>query len=195
MSSTLLYLAIVAVWAIVLVPMWLHRDTETTTGFSRLLHRRGDQPGTVAADDLTEHPDDELTPVPGPAQRRNRRAAVIARRRRRTTGLTILTATVPLLPIFDLAPWYVTAPPALLLTAHLALLRTATKIDAQRAAEARENRRHQIRLEAEARAAEAEAAATLAATPDATLLNFTPRTDLFDQYAEDPQDTPRAVND
>lgn len=37
MSSTLLYLAIVAVWAVVLVPMWLRRDND---GFSRILHKR-----------------------------------------------------------------------------------------------------------------------------------------------------------
>jgi hypothetical protein len=38
-SSALLYLAIFVVWAMVLVPMWLRRDTETT-GISRLLGRR-----------------------------------------------------------------------------------------------------------------------------------------------------------
>lgn len=43
MSSAVLYLAIVAVWAVVLVPMWLRRDTEAT-GISRLLHKRPDEP-------------------------------------------------------------------------------------------------------------------------------------------------------
>jgi hypothetical protein len=37
MSSAVLYLAIVAVWGIVLVPMWLRRDGD---GIGRLLHRR-----------------------------------------------------------------------------------------------------------------------------------------------------------
>ena len=37
MSSAVLYLAIVAVWGIVLVPMWLRGDGE---GIGRLLHRR-----------------------------------------------------------------------------------------------------------------------------------------------------------
>ena len=38
MSSTLLYLAIVAVWAVVLVPMWLRREPETPAqaGLGRL---------------------------------------------------------------------------------------------------------------------------------------------------------------
>jgi hypothetical protein len=44
MSSAVLYLAIVAVWGIVLVPMWLRRDGE---GIGRLLHRR-------TADDAVE---------------------------------------------------------------------------------------------------------------------------------------------
>src|SRR5512139_2426021 len=39
MSSTFLYAAIVAVWAIVLVPMWLRRDGEAV-GFARLRARR-----------------------------------------------------------------------------------------------------------------------------------------------------------
>jgi hypothetical protein len=53
-SSTLLYLAIVAVWAVVLVPMYLRRDSDNT-GITRLLHRRSGmaEPGT-ASDTLTE---------------------------------------------------------------------------------------------------------------------------------------------
>ncbi|MBC6460595.1 hypothetical protein [Actinomadura sp. HBU206391] len=53
MSSTLLYLAIVAVWAVVLVPMYLRRDSDNA-GISRLLHRRSGmaEPGT--GDTLTE---------------------------------------------------------------------------------------------------------------------------------------------
>ncbi|GAA2082255.1 divisome protein SepX/GlpR [Actinomadura alba] len=57
MSSTLLYLAIVAVWAVVLVPMYLRRDNDTA-GISRLLHRRSGmaEPGmdTATGGTLTE---------------------------------------------------------------------------------------------------------------------------------------------
>jgi hypothetical protein len=51
MSSTLLYLAIVAVWAGVLVPMWLRREGDAPA-FSRLLHRRA-HPDDVSADDAS----------------------------------------------------------------------------------------------------------------------------------------------
>src|SRR4051794_33591261 len=105
MSSTLLYLAIVVVWAIVLVPMWLHRDTETT-GISRILPRRL----LVADYETVQEFDDALPaehapvlaepappPAPAPPERPvacSRRAAIMARRRRRTTGLTLLAITV-----------------------------------------------------------------------------------------------------
>src|SRR3954469_11887117 len=108
MSSALLYLAIVAVWGVVLVPMWLRRDG------SRLLHRRAET--DEQADVLTEPPVDDYAPfekdiVPAgfvpegfvpegfvpvgkarrPARRgRVTRAAVIARRRRRTLGVALL---------------------------------------------------------------------------------------------------------
>src|SRR5258708_26070429 len=100
-SSALLYLAIFVVWAIVLVPMWLRRDTETT-GISRLLGRR---PVTID-EEFDSSPSSSPSPssnvpssdVPSPAvpseevlddpvapsrSRRRGRPPVIARRRRR----------------------------------------------------------------------------------------------------------------
>ncbi|MGW5413606.1 hypothetical protein [Actinomadura geliboluensis] len=112
MSSTVLYLAIVAVWAVVLVPMWLRRDTEAS-GISRLLHKR---------DDEAEEPEETAAPEP---RRRVTRATVIARRRRRTTGLAALLVTAGAVVASGVAPWWVTLPPAALLAGHLALLRVA----------------------------------------------------------------------
>ncbi|MEO5874484.1 MAG: hypothetical protein ABIS86_17145 [Streptosporangiaceae bacterium] len=193
MSSTLLYLAIFVVWAIVLVPMWLHRDTETT-GISRILHRRH-LASDVSPDEETLHDvEDELpteedlvttrshpasAAVPAPA-RRGRRAAVIARRRRRTTGLTLLAITVGIIAA-TAGPWWISLPPVGLLTAHLALLRTATQIDQSRRHAARVAR-HEILLRARQEADQAVEEAQEA--HDAEVIDLLSRTrEVFDQYA------------
>ncbi|MCD0447735.1 hypothetical protein LO762_00775 [Actinocorallia sp. API 0066] len=212
MSSTLLYLAIVAVWAVVLVPMWLHRDSDTPSGFTRLLARRPaaeyddytfDDAETVAApteeiEDEVEVEDDDLDvpePVRAPVRqpltaghRRARRSAVMARRRRNTTTLTLVAAVSAFASAFTAAPWWITVPPVLLLLAHFALLRAASRIDASRTA---------ARRAAEAAARRA-AVPPPAPAPIAEILPFTTRPEpvvardeVFDQYA----DQPRAVND
>jgi hypothetical protein len=166
-SSAVLYLAIVAVWAVVLVPMWLRRDTETT-GISRLLHKRPEE-------DVEEEPLPEEAPEP---RRRVTRAAVIARRRRRTTGLAALVLTAVAVVASGVAPWWITLPPAALLSGHLALLRVAVGMDTARrraAAEARAAARTRA-LEARRAAEEAEPAEVIdLITPD----------EVFDQYADD----------
>ncbi|MEV5575782.1 hypothetical protein AB0L06_37585 [Spirillospora sp. NPDC052269] len=229
MSSTFLYLAIVAVWAVVLVPMWLRRDTEATTGISRrLLHKRADEDGVdldTADHDLDfdtgeidldavdrAHEDGETAESGQPGagqeiqaedeahveagtaeessvQRRSGRAAVIARRRRRTVGLTLLVLTAVSVAALGFAPWWITAPPVLLMVGHLTLLRVAVQMDQARAHE-------------EAEVARAEAARVLAETeqaaepatpepvihePSAEVLEFVGRSgdEVFDQYAED----------
>ena len=168
MSSALLYLAIVAVWAVVLVPMWLRRDTETT-GFGRLRHKRSDEP--LPEDD--EEP--EEIPEPRP-RRRTSRAAVIARRRRRTAGLTAPLLTTVGVAASGLAPWWITAPPVVLLAGHVALLRVAVGMD-----QARRQAAAQARARARAREAAREA---LRATESAEVIEL-PTQEVFDQYADD----------
>ncbi|TDE32758.1 hypothetical protein [Actinomadura sp. 6K520] len=168
MSSAVLYLAIVAVWAMVLVPMWLRRDTETT-GFTRLLHKRPDEP---LVEDDEEEPED--VPAPRP-RRRSSRAAVIARRRRRTTGLTALLLTTTAATATGLAPWWITVPPAALMAGHLALLRVAVGMDT-----ARRQSAAQARARARSRAREA-----LLATETAEVIELPTPEEVFDQYAPD----------
>ncbi|WP_026402293.1 hypothetical protein [Actinomadura rifamycini] len=153
MSSAVLYLAIVAVWAIVLVPMWLRRDTEKQDEFEE------------------EHTEPEPRRTRAPS-----RARVIARRRRRTAGLTALLATAATVAAFGVAPWWVAAPPAVLLVGHLALLRVAVGMDAARRESA-----------ARARAAARRAAQTVpepAAEP-AEIIELPTPEEVFDQYADD----------
>jgi hypothetical protein len=204
MSSAVLYLAIVAVWGIVLVPMWLRRDGE---GIGRLLHRRQE----TADDVIVDEDDDDLAfeepgeaeyaepapapvepgrvesgpvgPVPGPVgpgrvepvrRRRVTRGAVIARRRRRTLGLSLLTLTAVAVTAFQVAPWWFVIPPVVLLGGHLSLLRVR-RVNALRAAQARHRR-------AEREAQEAAEAATR--TAEVIELPGRQQEEVYDQYTD-----------
>lgn len=196
MSSTLLYLAIVAVWAVVLVPMWLRRDND---GFSRILHKRPepideldlDEPDLEdpAVEEDDSSPYDEPAPVPPPppppVRRRSGRAAVIARRRRRTFGLTLLLIAAIAVTATARAPWWTALPAAVLLACHLALLRVAAGMDAAR-------RRAEARARARARAAAARhARRTAPPAHHAEVIDLPAGREVFDQHA----DERRAVGD
>ncbi len=209
MSSALLYAAIVVVWAVILVPMWLRRDGSRTRGRRTDLDETteildgqlADAPLDPAADaPLDVHAgdaayEDEAAPAPArraPARRsRARRAAVIARRRRRTTGLTLLVITAAVTVATGLTPWWFVLPPVALLAGHLALLRVAAKMDAERRRELRRRaRRRAIEAERRARAAEqlhlareAEVTAEVIEMPERS------QEEVYDQY------TDRAVGD
>ncbi|MDL4815511.1 divisome protein SepX/GlpR [Actinomadura opuntiae] len=174
MSSAVLYLAIVAVWAIVLVPMWLRRDTENA-GLTRLLHKRADELEDEEVEPAEEPAEEEET---APQRRPATRATVIARRRRRTSGLTALLVTVVALVASGLLPWWSTLPPALLLGGHLALLRVAVGMDAARRRAAAERR-------AAARARALEARRADQSAEPAEVIELVTHEEVFDQYADD----------
>jgi hypothetical protein len=182
-SSAVLYLAIVAVWAIVLVPMWLRRDTENA-GITRLLHKRadeldGDEEATEAPRTAEEEPQEADEPQEAPRPRRPvTRAAVIARRRRRTSGLAALVVTAVALVASGVLPWWATVPPTLLLAGHLTLLRVAVGMDAARRRAAAEARAAARARAIEARRAEQE-------TEPAVVIELVTQEEVFDQYADD----------
>lgn len=121
-------------------------------------------------------------PVPEPVARSSRepRSRVIARRRRRTTVLTLLNVATIVAVAFGLGPWWVIAPPVLLLAGHMVLLREAAKADAElREAQARARRR------ALARARRAEAEEAREAEREAEVIAFIERrSQVYDQYAD-----------
>ncbi|MFD0692158.1 divisome protein SepX/GlpR [Actinomadura fibrosa] len=176
MSSAVLYLAIVAVWAIVLVPMWLRRDNEA--GLARLLHKRTDEDEAHPEQDQDQAADQDT----GQPRRRAGRAAVIARRRRRTAGLSLLVLTAVAIVTAGVAPWWITLPPAALLTGHLALLRVAVGMDAARDRAAAEAARAAA-ARARAKALEARRAGQTAAP--AEIIELPAPEEVFDQYADD----------
>jgi hypothetical protein len=202
MSSAVLYLAIVAVWGIVLVPMWLRRDGE---GIGRLLHRRQEAADDVVIDeddddvafeepDEAEYAEAAQAPAPAPAparveavrRRRVTRGAVIARRRRRTLGLSLLTLTAIAVTAFQVAPWWFVIPPVVLLAGHLSLLRVAVSMDQARRAELRRvnairaaQARH-VRAEHEAQ----EAARAATRTAEVIELPGLQQEEVYDQYTD-----------
>jgi hypothetical protein len=144
MSSAILYLAIVAIWACVLIPRWLRRDSA----------RGGSAPATAAPPALSEpDPDTENdgpadldedprgVPAAAPAPRRtaeplgadeSRRRMLAARRRLLLMLIGLEIAAIALAGLGLAAVWVV-LPPTIMLGGYLLLLREAAQADAERA--------------------------------------------------------------
>lgn len=188
MSSGLLYLAIVAVWAGVLVPMWVR--------------------GSDASEAQRSEPDD----VPrAPRGQGRARARVVARRRRRLSGIVLLLVVTVVIAATGLAPWWIVPVPGVVLVGYLACLRAAAAYDAELA---ERDRLRAERLEPESgspvRDDVEENAVGIDAWPDAAAVaerdprviefpvggargsRVSAQGELFDQYADDPR---RVVGD
>ena len=112
---------------------------------------------------------------------RESRGRVIARRRRRTSGLLLVSLATVVAVAFGLGPWWVIAPPVLLLVGHLALLREAAKVDAERREALMRARRRAVvlarRAEEEEERRDAERLAQVIALQER-------RSQVYDQYAD-----------
>ena len=159
MSSAILYVAIVAIWAGVLIPRWLRRDSAASERYS---------------EDLTTaeaHAEPEAEPAPPPRRRQERVAPraparpearpevrseirpearpearaeppggprdgehtkVLAARRRLLYMLLVLAIGSGALAVTKMAAWWVMVPPTIMLLGYLGLLREAAKADAER---------------------------------------------------------------
>lgn len=164
LSSAILYLAIVAIWAGVLVPRWLrphasrtadteqvadpshHEDLEppgerTQTGHEARYSAARSYAGQPRAqpEQPQAQPDQ---PRAQPDQRRapvhpspaDRHAHVLQARRRKLATLVLLTAGAVAIAVAHLAATWVIIPPAVMLAGFLMLLRGAARIDAKRMA-------------------------------------------------------------
>ncbi|MGW5875445.1 divisome protein SepX/GlpR [Nocardiopsis terrae] len=154
---------------------------------TRVMTRPGLSGEHTAAEEAPERERRPAEPRPRPRPAGESRARVIARRRRRTSVLTLLNIATVVAVAFGLGPWWVVAPPVLLLTGHLALLREAAKADAERR-EARVRARRQAVLRARARAEEAREAeqeAEREAERKAEVIALIERrSQVYDQYAD-----------
>jgi hypothetical protein len=212
LSSAILYLAIVAIWAIVLVPRWLRPPQASGTLESNLAE-------PVAASSL-ENPSEaeedadggESLPAPGaraadggrarsPAAERRER--VLQARRRMLVTLMGITAGAAVIALTHLAAPWVVVPPAVMLAGFVLLLREAARIDTERAWAAawRDSRRTGTSVAAAdgperqagpgsspARVAETQTAvpSPQTAVPSAQVIDILARIgdQLYDQYAD-----------
>jgi len=153
LSSTILYLAIVAIWAGVLVPRWLRHEPQREAvgrlrrvGAATNVHVAGEAVyaaarGAVGARAVpAADPGEEgLLPRRGtgenagwqPGTRSPGRARAIAARRRVFGVLVVLAGAAATIAASGLATWWVVVPPAGLLAGCVALLREAARADAE----------------------------------------------------------------
>lgn len=165
MSSAILYFAIVAIWAGVLMPRWLRpgrrRRVEVTEHFE--MHTEvyesevdtetgeGSHPAVTEREVTVE---EEITWTRQDAA--ERRANILKARRRMLGTLVALTVIAFLIAMMQVAAIWVVIPPALMLGGFVLLLREASRSDAEQArrrAHAEETRRRHAEPESGRQAA------------------------------------------
>jgi hypothetical protein len=155
LSSAILYVAIVAIWACVLIPRWLRRDSSAAPSAEVQADPGVDGDVPAGAEVATGRRS-------APGERRDGRddqgdRRVVSARRRLLLLLVALTVASGVLAGTRLAAWWVIIPPSVMLLGYLVLLRAAGKADAERQQLARTRER--------ARAARTAAAASAAPFP------------------------------
>jgi len=184
LSSAILYLAIVAIWAVVLVPRWLRPSRNSGTLESNLA-----EPMDVGAREDLAHEDlagegdgggDSLSRPAGGAAgatAADRRARILQARRRTLVTLLVLTGGAVLIAMAHLAADWVVIPPVVMLAGFMLLLREAARADAERARAAASRHRRQL-----ARPARRDQAGPA----DAKIIDISARVgdQLYDQYAD-----------
>lgn len=173
MSSAILYVAIVVIWACVLIPRWLHRGqaSEAAGEFS------DDSSDPAPADSPAgEEPVSQAAPVTAsgaaspaagapaagdsgprriPRNRAESRRKMLAARRRLLLTLLALQVGAIALSVTGLAAPWVLVPPTIMLGVYLLLLREAAHADAERRAREAEASAARARTRPAARAAQA----------------------------------------
>ena len=165
MSGAILYLAIVAIWAVVLVPRWLRprpappQPVPVEDAEADRLDVADPVQGAAATWTASAGvPDTESEQAPedtggAPAEAgtspTSRRPEVVKARRRLLATLITLTVIAVALAVTRVDAYWIAIPPAALLSGYLLLLRKFTQIDAERA-----RREARIRHDARVRAAQ-----------------------------------------
>lgn len=206
MSSVFLYVAIVAIWAFVLVPRWLRHhhaqpqpDTDesvegqSTPGATEEYAEAGPEPAAVEHPGV-EHPEPDRRVARRPSPPPLARSHMMQARRRLLTVLVVMTAAAGACGGIKVAPLWVCVPPATVLCVYVLLLREASRADAERAQRYAAAQAYEARLQAAASRRAHEAALAEAAQPSAEIIDISARIgdQLYDQYADA---TIRAVGD
>jgi hypothetical protein len=203
-SSVFLYVAIVAIWAFVLVPRWLrrhhaqprsHADGDFEVEAPPESYAEADEDG---ADEFTQYPAEEAEPVvsaapagrPTPMTTRSLpRSRMMQARRRLLTVLVLLAAAAGAGAAIRFIPWWTCVAPIAVLVCYFLLLRAAARADAEHARRLATVQAREARIDAAARRR-----AAVASAPDAQIIDISSRVgdQLYDQYADA---TVRAVGD
>jgi hypothetical protein len=148
MSSAILYLAIVAIWACVLIPRWLKRDSARGAAAPATPDFHAPAEPAAAADDGSLDEAEAVPPPPGaddddaappaapltePMRLAESRRRMVGARRRLLLMLIGLEIAAIALAVLGLAAVWVVVPPSIMLGGYLLLLREAAKADAERA--------------------------------------------------------------
>jgi hypothetical protein len=185
MSSAILYLAIVAIWACVLIPRWLRRDSARGVPAPAAAPVAA-EPDPAAGDGAVPEGEGEVEaemafpapvagpPVAGPAGTEAARRRMLAARRRLLLMLIGLEIAAVTLAALKLAAIWVVVPPSIMLGGYLLLLREVAQADAERAereaeAAAYARERERARVERARRATPVEGTSTEGITEAAAL--------------------------
>ena len=151
MSSAILYVAIVVIWACVLIPRWLRRDrTVSSTHAADQATPENLTPPAVESErdevddrreDIVEEPFEVMAEdppqqeeAPPPLTPEESRRRMLSARRRLLGMLIVLEGAAISLAVFKLAAMWVVIPPSLMLAGYLLILREASHADRERAA-------------------------------------------------------------
>ena len=142
MSSAILYLAIVAIWACVLIPRWLRRDSarggsapvaaEPAVPVEPEAEAEDGTPADVEADESPRWAS-AFGRAAEPLSAEESRRRMLGARRRLLLMLIGLEAAAIALAFLRLAAVWVVVPPTVMLVGYLLLLREAGQADAERA--------------------------------------------------------------
>ena len=208
MSSAILYVAIVAIWAGVLIPRWLRRDSAASERYSEDLttaeahaepdaepappprrHQERVAPRAPARPEVKAEARPEVrAEPPGGGPRDREHTKVLAARRRLLYMLLVLAIGSGALAVTKMAAWWVVVPPTIMLLGYTGMLREASKADAER----RELARTRVTAAAAVAAARRDAPPVLAApvpAPDAEVIDISASLSVaghkfYDQYAD-----------
>jgi hypothetical protein len=199
LSSAILYLAIVGIWALVLVPRWLRPSRASGTLESNLAEPMAASPqedlAAAGDDEDGEEEDGEHDIAGGQSPARpsaaERRARVLQARRRMLVTLIVLTGGAAAIATVHLAASWVVIPPALMLAGFVLLLREAARSDTERARAAASQPSREASTRARTgpgtqRQPAGPADPDRAGAPSAKIIDISSRVgdQLYDQYAD-----------